>query len=81
MRLTIMMLLAAIAGTAAAAGPTDVGKATQDALAMQRDGDEAAPVRPMLEDAADRAYERYLESFSHPIPERYEGRESFSSDG
>lgn len=77
---TIAMLILATASTAVfAASPTEVGKTTRDALAMQREGDQSAPVRPMLEDAADRTYERYLESFSHPIPELYESRESFSS--
>ena len=46
----------------------------------------AAQIRPttgpttMLEDVADRSYERYLESFTYPIPERFERDNSFSSD-
>lgn len=79
MRLLVILSFAFVSAAAVAAGPTDVGKTTKEALAMQRDGEQAAPLRPMLKDTADQVYQRYLESFTHPIPERFESRDSFSS--
>jgi Protein of unknown function (DUF3613) len=45
-----------------------VGTATQQAFDLQRSGAMAAPAQPMLGDEASVAYERYLKSFSQPIP-------------
>lgn len=71
----------AFAATAAYGGePNEVGSSVREALEMQRSGEHSAPMRPMLEDVADRSYERYLESFTYPIPERFERDNSFSSD-
>ncbi|EIT69215.1 hypothetical protein WQQ_27970 [Hydrocarboniphaga effusa AP103] len=36
--------------------------------------------RPMPGEVADRVYSRYVKSFSHPIPERFD-REKFSNSG
>lgn len=58
---------------------TDVGDVTRDALDKQRRGVGAVENRPMLKDVADRTYERYLESFTYPIPERFESQDSFSA--
>ncbi|MES1925927.1 DUF3613 domain-containing protein [Salinisphaera sp. T31B1] len=76
----------AIAGAVAcapalAADVTDVGPTVHSALEMQRSGQQSAPVRPMLKDVADRTYERYLESFTYPIPEQFDRDASFSADG
>lgn len=59
---------------------TDVGEATEKALEMQREGRGAVPNRPMLEEAAERSYARYLESFTYPIPKLFEERQSFSPE-
>lgn len=59
----------------------DVGQSVHQSLEMQRSGRQSVAVHPMLKDVADRTYERYLESFTYPIPEQFERDESFSSDG
>lgn len=49
-----------------------VGAATQRLLALQRGGTMAsATPRPIPGEVAHRSYERYLNSFNHPIPDRY----------
>lgn len=49
-----------------------VGTATQRLLALQRGGTLAsATPRPIPGEVAHRSYERYLNSFNHPIPDRY----------
>ncbi|WP_294370736.1 DUF3613 domain-containing protein [Pseudacidovorax sp.] len=49
-----------------------VGAATQRLLALQRSGTMAsATPRPIPGEVAHRSYERYLNSFNHPIPDRY----------
>lgn len=46
-----------------------VGDATHDLLALQRDGRLASRTpRPISGDAAHLSYERYLKSFTHEIP-------------
>lgn len=77
----LSLVATAFAVTAAHGAETnDVGPTVREALEMQRSGEHSAPMRPMLEDVADRSYERYLESFTHPIPERFERDDSFSPD-
>lgn len=49
-----------------------IGDATHALVRMQAEGTYAAPARPMPGDQAARAYQRYLDSFSHPIPERFD---------
>lgn len=48
---------------------SEIGHATSALLAFQRDGRAAGPSLPMLGDAASLSYKRYLESFTHKIPE------------
>jgi hypothetical protein len=63
------------------AAPTeasDIGKTTRSVLQMQRAGRQSVETRPMLKDVADRTYERYLESFTYPVPERFDRESSFS---
>ncbi|WP_254073739.1 DUF3613 domain-containing protein [Burkholderia sp. S171] len=48
---------------------TLIGDATLSILALQRNGQMAAPAQPMLGAEASAAYARYLKSFDHPIPE------------
>lgn len=51
--------------------PLQVGDATQDLLAWQRNGDIASKTpRPIAGNVAQRSYERYLKSFEFPITER-----------
>lgn len=46
-----------------------VGDATRDLLTLQREGRAASPTpRPIAGDVADLSYQRYLKSFTHPIP-------------
>lgn len=53
--------------------PRAVGDATSQLLALQRSGAAASPVpRPITGDVAARSYQRYLKSFEHPIPERFD---------
>ncbi|MDX3907744.1 MAG: DUF3613 domain-containing protein [Pigmentiphaga sp.] len=48
------------------------GAVTQDVLSMQREGRHAGQALPMLGATAVPSWQRYVESFSHPIPEFYE---------
>jgi len=78
----ILLTLGSAVGAGAQAGTVnDVGPTVRNALEIQRSGDQSAPARPMLKDVADRTYERYLESFTYPIPEQFERDASFSADG
>lgn len=60
---------------------TPIGPATQRLLRMQSSNIHAAPPRPMLGDEASAAYKRYLDSFSHPIPEFFQTEVDTSSQG
>lgn len=50
----------------------EVGDATRALLRLQAAGTYAAPARPMLGEQAGLAYQRYLDSFKYPIPERFD---------
>lgn len=78
MRVVTMIALALACTTAFAGSVTDIGKTTRDVLAKQREGEGAVEPRPMVKDSVERSYERYLESFTHSIPDQYEGGEGFS---
>lgn len=77
MKKTLILVFSLFPFSVLAGQVTDVGKATHNALEQQRSGVNAAPTRPMLKDVADRTYERYLESFTHPIPEQFEREQGF----
>ncbi|GAB3674797.1 DUF3613 domain-containing protein [Salinisphaera aquimarina] len=77
----LMGACAVAAGSAHAGDVNDIGPTVENALEMQSSGGQAAPTRPMLKDVADRTYERYLESFTYPIPEQFDRDASFSADG
>ncbi len=49
-----------------------IGDATRALLQLQADGSSAGNALPMLGEAASRSYQRYLNSFDHPIPEYFE---------
>jgi len=56
--------------------PGQVGKQTREALQLQRSGQSAsATERPMSGEVAERTHRRYVESFSHPIPESFKDEE------
>lgn len=58
-----------------------IGDQTRDWLELQASGAQASEAeRPMTGELAERVYQRYLDSFSHPIPEQF-AREAFTSDG
>lgn len=66
--------------TAAAAPATGFGADTRTWLELQNSGSQASTTpRPLPGEAATQVYERYIKSFAHPIPERF-NRESFAAD-
>lgn len=71
---------AASASAAPAAGQ-GFGSQTRYWLATQASGaSSVTEARPMPGEAATLVYQRYLNSFTHPIPERF-GSDSFSTKG
>ena len=86
MRLPITTTLAVcltFAATAALAEEVNepVGTKTNAWVQLQTSGTAASPVeRTMPGDIADKTYDRYANSFTHPIPEKFE-REKFTEDG
>lgn len=51
---------------------TRIGDATRQWLALQAQGNNAGATLPIPGQEASASYQRYLKSFSHPIPEFYE---------
>ena len=50
----------------------EIGESTRSLLDMQANGSNAGKVLPILGDEASRSYKRYIDSFEHPIPEKFE---------
>lgn len=76
-------LAVGFASPAAAQGDAavPVGEQTRAWLDLQASGTQASEAeRPMSGELAERVYQRYLDSFTHPIPEQFQ-REAFTSDG
>ncbi|WP_329742408.1 DUF3613 domain-containing protein [Dyella sp. A6] len=74
----------AVAPTSEPAQETDpdaIGYVTRRLLRMQVSGTHAGPALPMLGDEASAAYRRYMQSFSHPIPEFFETTVSKGGNG
>ena len=69
---------AAFAQESAAPAPGSDTRALLD-LQISNNAALGAP-RPMPGEVADQVYSRYVKSFSHPIPERFD-REKFSNSG
>ncbi|MGI4983212.1 MAG: DUF3613 domain-containing protein [Janthinobacterium lividum] len=68
-------------GATGAGAPRDeFGHATRAALALQVGGTSAGPVLPMPGEEAGAAYKRYLDSFTHPIPEFFEKKVKSGQD-
>jgi hypothetical protein len=64
-----------------APAPANFGDQTRAWVSLQESGAAASKVeRPLPGEAGTRAYERYLHSFEHAIPEQFE-RQSFSAGG
>lgn len=57
------------AESAETAGKIAIGAATESILAAQREGHTAGSQPPYTGQMATRAYKRYLDSFSKPMPE------------
>lgn len=51
---------------------SQVGDTTRALLQLQADSNRPGTALPMLGEAASRSYQRYLDSFDHPIPEYFE---------
>lgn len=60
---------------------SQIGDTTRALLRMQADGSRAGNALPMLGEAASRSYQRYLNSFDHPIPEYFEAALPNSKQG
>lgn len=70
-----------IAPASAPSSASGFGASARSWVDLQASGSAASvTARPLPGDAATNAYERYANSFKHPIPETFK-RESFSSDG
>lgn len=65
----------------AADADQEVGASTREVLELQRSGKAAGPAQRLSGAAEARVYQRYLDSFTHPIPEFYTERESFIAEG
>lgn len=59
----------ALAASEESAGTVVIGAATESVLAAQREGHFAGRQAPYTGPVAERAYKRYLDSFSKPMPE------------
>lgn len=77
---SLLFVGVSLATSAPAADVNDVGVSVRSALELQRGGRAGVPVRPMLEDAAENSYMRYLDSFTYPIPEQFDRDETFAAD-
>ena len=78
----ITLLLAAAVMTASAMADENRAAYGDDArawLQLQTKPENKAPPRGLPGEAADRVYQRYLQSFTRPIPERFE-RERANND-
>ena len=78
---TIVLLAVVQAASAQSQDTQRIGEQTRAWLDLQAGGTQAsAAERPVTGELAERVYQRYLDSFTHPIPEQF-SRESFTSDG
>lgn len=77
--LAVLCLIVPLGATALAAdgpsqgrkAPPAVGERTERLLSLQRDGAAAGNALPLPGVEAERSYKRYLDSFSHPLPDHY----------
>jgi hypothetical protein len=79
--LMILALTLPAAAFASADAKYQLGTEARAWTDLQKNGRASlGSVRPMPGEVADKVYDRYLQSFSHPIPEAFE-RESFVGSG
>lgn len=79
----VFVAAAGLASPALAQGSEEqrIGEQTRAWVDLQASGTQASTAeRPMTGELAERVYQRYLDSFTHPIPEQFQ-REAFTSDG
>jgi hypothetical protein len=77
---TRMLFALLLVGCVSACAESQVrGKETRGWLAYQKAPPNQTPARGLSGEAGDRVYQRYLQSFTRPIPERFE-RDRTSSD-
>lgn len=60
---------------------TDIGRTAKADLALQRSGRASVDNKPLSQAAATRVYDRYLKSFTHDIPEKFEENSFGTSSG
>lgn len=79
--LMILLLAAPLAAFADDAAKPQLGDEVRAWTDLQKSGTASVTdARPMPGEVADKVYDRYLQSFGHPIPEAFE-RQSFASGG
>lgn len=61
--------------------PAGIGETTRALLRLQAEGTQAGNALPMLGEAASRSYQRYLDSFKHPVPEYFDAALPASGSG
>lgn len=77
----ILILAVPVGAYAADQGHAQLGNEVRAWTDLQKSGSASVPeARPMPGEVADKVYDRYLQSFGHPIPESFE-RESFVGSG
>lgn len=80
LRSSLLVVLSLAFSAVMADEPQPVGDQTNHWLDLQASGTAASPVeRSLPGEIAERSVERYVESFSQPIPETFD-REGFVSD-
>lgn len=77
--MTWLAALTALALLSACASTRPLGPSTRAWTDLQRNSGSVAWSRPLPGDAADKIYQRYLNSFGQPIPEAF-GRKSFTTE-
>lgn len=81
--IAVPMMLAALCASCYASAsddPPPVGTDTREWVQLQKSETNKAPARGLPGEAADRVYQRYLQSFTRPIPERFE-RDRVNGEG
>ncbi len=69
------------AAAGAPAQHSSIGDTTRALLRLQAGGTQAGNALPMLGEAGSRSYQRYLDSFEHPVPEYFDAALPTSGSG
>lgn len=70
--LALLAGLPALAAEAPKSGKAPPGAQTREWLELQKRNTPAGrPARPVPGEVADKAYQRYVQSFTHPIPDQF----------